>query len=87
MALAIIEKDSKHPLGELLFKESMKRINITSQKFILNGKVQLSKTGLSGTIVNKKLSTQFTVHVGNKLHMQNNSIILTETVNKSIVDL
>lgn len=70
--ISLLEKGSNHPLGQLLYKESIKRITTTAfnVNFVLLEKPMISKNGVQGAFKAKsadKSNMAFNAFIGNKL--------------------
>ena len=66
--VALIEKEIRHPLAEILYKEAFRRceINGTNFGFILLEKPTVQKEGISVKILEKSTQKELVVLIGNK---------------------
>ena len=74
--MALIEKEIRHPLAEVLYKEAFRRceINGTNFNFILLEKPTVQKEGISVKILEKIEKKEMIVLLGNKNILKNNGI-------------
>ena len=84
--ISLLEKNSNHPLGLLLYKEAMKRIKSTTfnVNFVLLDKPSINKNGIIGNLKSKKNSdTQIKAYIGNRT--LNGTLVLSESVQNEII--
>ena len=76
--VALIEKEIRHPLAEILYKEAFTRCEIvgTNYGFILLEKPQVQKEGLTARVLDKAEKREMSIFLGNKHLLKNNGIEL-----------
>jgi len=84
--ISLMEKESNHPLGQLLYKEAIKRIKSTAfnVNYVLLDKPILNKNGIIANIKSKSRNsdTQLTAYIGNRT--LNNNLIIEDNIQNEI---
>lgn len=82
--ICLIEKQSRHPIAELLYKESLSHItNSLNLSYVVEGPIQFKKNGLKASLKHKKNSEKVIPFlIGNKSLMQDNEVEIDEESQK-----
>ena len=74
--VALLEKEFRHPLAELLYKEALNRSEVqgTNFNYILMEKPALDKDGITGNITSKANKQILSIKIGNCKLLEKNHI-------------
>jgi cation transport ATPase len=74
--LAILERDIKHPLAQIIYKEAfnLSRISGTNFSFIVIGQEYIPGQGIKATLLNKSNQLKIEVLVGNQKLLTENGV-------------
>lgn len=83
--VALIEKEIRHPLAEILYKEAFTRCEVvgTNYSYILLEKPTIQKEGIVSKILDKAQNKETQVFIGNKHLLLNNKIEIPQFNRKS----
>jgi hypothetical protein len=83
--IAIVEKEIRHPLAEILYKVAFERSQVvgTNYSFILLEKPKVQKEGISAKLLDKSKNKPIDILIGNKGILKNYEIALPEFVHNS----
>jgi Cu+-exporting ATPase len=78
--VALLEKELRHPLAEILYKEALVRskVNGTNFNFILVSKPVQLDSGISAKILQKKSHQEIDILIGNKNIFSKSNVYLSQ---------
>jgi len=83
--VALVEKEIRHPLAEVLYKEAFGRCEVvgTNYSYILLEKPNIQKEGVSARILDKLENKEMKVLIGNKNILLNSNIEIPPFMKRS----
>lgn len=78
--MALLEKDVRHPLAEIIYKEALNRSKIagTNFSFIVIEKEYVPSLGIKARVLNKQTQKEHTILIGNQKLLVDSGINLSD---------